>query len=459
MQPRRIIYLVPERKPSIFPISLVNFGLGSNFNPQNTKCIPPVKIFDRLELEKIFRFSFRHCLFILCLILLPNGVQAKDPAGLVKQGNAAFSAGKYDAALKAYDEAAVDVPESPQIHFNVGAAYYQKGDYAKAKDAWEKAALTSKDITLEAKADFNLGNCAYQEAKRQQDSDLKKAIDGCTQSIGYYQQAVDLLQNQKTANDASLKKEAAENLEMVRLVMKSILDEIAKQEQQAKQQQQAANDFKKLIKKQQELIDRNQYIADEKKQSGETPQLNDKISQMSADQAQLRKETLDAAKKLPKPDPKKTDPAKATKKHLDQAQILQKSATEKIKDGQLDDAKKNQENALQELKNALDSMKKPNGQNQKKQSAENQKEQSAQADKKQQAQTPNQKNDKKNDQKKEGQKKQESPDSKPENKDNKARVAAQHADTAKDILNEEKENQKNRRPEVPGGYRDIDKDW
>ncbi|RLC29545.1 MAG: hypothetical protein DRH32_07195 [Deltaproteobacteria bacterium] len=49
-------YLVPERKPLISPIS----ALGSNFNPQNTKCIPPVKIFARLELEKIFRFSFRH---------------------------------------------------------------------------------------------------------------------------------------------------------------------------------------------------------------------------------------------------------------------------------------------------------------------------------------------------------------------------------------------------------------
>jgi len=49
---------VLERKPPIFPIS----ALGSNFNPQNTPCIPAVKILARLELEKIFRFSFRHYL-------------------------------------------------------------------------------------------------------------------------------------------------------------------------------------------------------------------------------------------------------------------------------------------------------------------------------------------------------------------------------------------------------------
>jgi len=52
-----IHYLVPERIPPIFPIS----ALGSNFNPQNTLWIHAVKLLARLELEKIFRFSFRHC--------------------------------------------------------------------------------------------------------------------------------------------------------------------------------------------------------------------------------------------------------------------------------------------------------------------------------------------------------------------------------------------------------------
>jgi len=44
-----IIYLVPERKLLIFPIS----ASGLNFNPQNTQCIPAVKICAFLELEKI----------------------------------------------------------------------------------------------------------------------------------------------------------------------------------------------------------------------------------------------------------------------------------------------------------------------------------------------------------------------------------------------------------------------
>jgi len=49
-----------DRKPPIVPIS----SLGSNFNPQNTHCIPPVKIIARLELDRICRFSFRHYLLV-----------------------------------------------------------------------------------------------------------------------------------------------------------------------------------------------------------------------------------------------------------------------------------------------------------------------------------------------------------------------------------------------------------
>jgi len=45
-----VSYIVPERKLLIFPIS----ASGLNFNPQNTPCIPAVKICAFLELEKIF---------------------------------------------------------------------------------------------------------------------------------------------------------------------------------------------------------------------------------------------------------------------------------------------------------------------------------------------------------------------------------------------------------------------
>jgi hypothetical protein len=48
LQSQRIIALRPLKNAPFCPISLS----GSNFNPQNTQCIPVVKIFAFLELEQ-----------------------------------------------------------------------------------------------------------------------------------------------------------------------------------------------------------------------------------------------------------------------------------------------------------------------------------------------------------------------------------------------------------------------
>ena len=44
------LYLVPERKLSFSPIS----ASDKNFNPQNTQCIPAVKILIFLDLDEKF---------------------------------------------------------------------------------------------------------------------------------------------------------------------------------------------------------------------------------------------------------------------------------------------------------------------------------------------------------------------------------------------------------------------
>lgn len=166
----------------------------------------------------------------LMLFVLPFESDAASTKDLIQEGNVAYLSGEYDKALAAYEEASVDAPESPFIYFNKGTALYKKGDYSSAIEAFEKAALKSKDLALEAKAKFNLGNCLFREAERQSDSDLNKSLEACQKSIAHYQESLEL--------DPDLT-EAAENIEVVRLVMKNILDEINKRKEEAKQQQEA----------------------------------------------------------------------------------------------------------------------------------------------------------------------------------------------------------------------------
>jgi Ca-activated chloride channel family protein len=370
----------------------------------------------------------------ICILLIPcpNGY-ADSTADIVDRGNSAYLSGKYDDAISAYDEAAVDAPESPHIYFNKGAAFYQKGDYASASQAFEKSALKSKDIALEAKSKFNLGNCAYREAERQQDSDLNKALEACAKSIRHYQEALEL--------DPDFD-EAAENIEVVRLVMKTILDEINKQKEAQKQQQEAmqqtAEKLKELIKRQQDALDRNTRIDDERSKKGDSQKLKEQTQDLAQDQRNLHHETRELAENMPKPGSQNAQATETPEeKHLKNAAKEQMAASGNLEQDHNSEAKVNQKKALKELKNALESLGKgQSGRGQKdnkQQEGEQQGEQQAPSGE----QPPQDKEDQENDQ----------------------AAAAQLSDDAHDILDEEKDNKKQRRMQAAGGYRDVDKDW
>jgi Ca-activated chloride channel family protein len=156
-------------------------------------------------------------------------VSAASPRSLVRQGNAEYARGNFDEALSKYEQATVELPESPHVAFNQAAAYYSRGQYDRARQAYEKAALKARDTGLESRSQFNMGNVAFRESERHRDSDLQKSLQLCEQSIRHYRQALDL--------DPGFS-EAAENIEVARLVIKTILDEIKKQQDQQEDQQQ-----------------------------------------------------------------------------------------------------------------------------------------------------------------------------------------------------------------------------
>ena len=368
---------------------------------------------------------------LITTLLIPTGlVFADSPAELVRQGNTAYLAEKYDEALAAYEEASVEAPESPHLYFNKGTALYQKGDYTGASQSFEKAALKSRDLQLEADSKFNLGNCAFREAERQQDGDLQKALESCGKSIQYYQEALEL------DPDFSA---AAENIEVVRLVMKTLLDAINKQKEAQKQQQEAnqkiAETLKELIARQNDALDRNRHLEQERNREGASPELQGMTEELIRDQKDLQADTEDLAEDIPKPRnqnaPSQESPV-AT--HLKNAVKEQQAASGNLEQQNSAAAEKNQEKAVEELKEALSALssgqqcKSPVPQQQQQQ-GEQQQQQEASADKR------------------------------PEEGNEDQEAAAQMDDDALDILDEEKENKKQRRMQSAGGYRDVDKDW
>lgn len=387
------------------------------------------------------KYTAAMILAMTCVILGASPyAYAGSPSKLVQEGNQAYVMGKYDQALSAYEKASVDMPESARIYFNKGAAFYKKEDYAKAKEAFKKAAVKTKDIKLEAAAKFNLGNCDFKEAKKQQDSDLNKAIKDCENSVRHYQAALEL--------DPDLK-EAGENIEIVRLVMKDILDKIKKEKEKEKAAKKAKDEIKKLIAKQQELINRNQYLSEDKNKKKNSKQLKDRLLQLAKDQKKLEDETGKLAKSIPASKAKAPTPSDMAKGHLSKAKKHQSDAVEKLEKYQTDTALDYQKKSLKELKKALTSNKKESG---KKGQGKNNKKSKGQK----KAGTSNK--GKENHQKDKAANKPENPGKQDVKKDQKAMTGI--ADDAQNILNKEKENQKRRRlNNFGGGYSNVDKNW
>ncbi len=365
-------------------------------------------------------------IMIIGILLMPLQAYADSAQKLVKKGNIAYLTGKYDEALDAYEAAAVDAPESPHIYFNKGTALYQKQEYTRAVEAFKQAAIKTKDIKLETFSKFNSGVCSFREAERLKDSDLNKALEACSQSIRYFQDALELSPEFK---------EAAENIEMVRMAMKSILDEIKRRKKQQKATQNAAEQIQNIIKKQQELFDRNKTLADEERQKGNSKDLHEKAQDLAKGQKDLQQETRTLAQNMIPPGQDMSEPVQKTKEHLDKSTGQQEAAVEKLGQDQIDPAGAHQEKSLEELENALASL-------------------SNEANP--QSQMQKQKGDKQQ------QKNEASAENQPrDSKDSKKEKApmGQLTDDARSILDQEKENKKRRNIYSTGGYHEVDKDW
>ena len=146
------------------------------------------------------------CLFTVTVLACVGTSQADSTGAMVRDGNGLYADGKYTEAINKYNEALVERPEALRPKFN-----------------------KSKDMSLVAKSKYNLGNCFFQRGAKQRDSDLNKALEDMKTSITHWRQVLDI----EPTNE-----KAARNIEVARLTIKDILDQLKKQQEQQQQDQQ-----------------------------------------------------------------------------------------------------------------------------------------------------------------------------------------------------------------------------
>ena len=173
---------------------------------------------------------------VTIFLLVCAAVQSADAesAGLwAHQGNRLYGRGEYNQAIEKYDQALIEQPTALEPKFNKANSYYRLDDLDKAIQLYKEVAADSKDMALVTKSKYNLGNSWFQQGCKQRDSNLQKALEDLKTSIAHWRTVLDIeAENEK----------AAKNIEVARLMIKDIIDQLNKQQQDPNQPQQQQQD-------------------------------------------------------------------------------------------------------------------------------------------------------------------------------------------------------------------------
>jgi Ca-activated chloride channel family protein len=179
---------------------------------------------------QVWRPELAVLLSAICVVaFLPSLSLAKAGSAreTLRQGNRLYGDNQYAEAVNKYNDVLVEQPQAVEPKFNKANSCYRLDDLSEAMDLYQQVAAESKDMPLVAKAKYNLGNCFFQRGTKQRDSNLQKAVEDMETSIANWRQVLDL--------DPQNKK-AAKNIEVARLTIKDIIDQMKKQQQDQQNQ-------------------------------------------------------------------------------------------------------------------------------------------------------------------------------------------------------------------------------
>jgi Ca-activated chloride channel family protein len=237
---------------------------------------------------------------LLLLLLSPTALRG-SPASALRE----YDAGKYEQALKEYEQLLKRKGDDPRLHFNAGAAAYRNQQFEEAAKQFN-ATLASPDLKLQGSAYYNEGNALYHLGER--NDDPKKRTEAWEKAIQDYQSTAKL-----NPQDA----DAKFNYEFV----KRKLEELKQQQQQSKQDK---SDQQKNQDQQQQQ--QNQQQQDQqKKDQQQQQQAQQNQSEQKKDSSQQEKQAQQKKQEEQKQQQQQQQAAKKSQEQKDQAQQAQQS--------------------------------------------------------------------------------------------------------------------------------------
>lgn len=187
------------------------------------------------------------------------------------EGNQLFAQGKYQDALEAYQNAQVESPDRPELHFNIGNALEKLNKHDEAIQAYTRVNAPDKKL-MEAQAVYNEGVAQFEQAL-------------VLESQGQIGEALKKLEECMETNRTAMKKNPSDedpkyNYEIAKRKWKELYSKHKQdqdqQQQQQQQQQQNSQNQQSAQGQQQDQQNQQDKQGQEEKQQSEQAQKDEK---------------------------------------------------------------------------------------------------------------------------------------------------------------------------------------
>ncbi|KAA3632939.1 MAG: tetratricopeptide repeat protein [Calditrichaeota bacterium] len=213
-------------------------------------------------------------LTIFLLIIFTLSASADDYIDFVRKGNRAYSEANFETAQELYQSAEEEMPNKPEIAYNLGSVSFQQEDYDAAIEQYTKA-LETTDLDMQARSQYNLGNAYFKK--------------------GDYQNAIASYQKSLEVNPDD--HDAKYNLELARKMLKEQMKPENQQNQQDQQQEQDQQQQEQ--QEQQNQDEQNQDEQQQQQQGGESDEENkDQQQQQKPQQGEEKEMSKEDAERI-----------------------------------------------------------------------------------------------------------------------------------------------------------------
>ena len=239
---------------------------------------------------------------------------------LVEEGNRWFKAGAFDTALKSYDGAKAQKPDSLEVDFDRGLSAFSLGRLDEARNAFERVTL-SPNADLAENAMYGIAACDHAEALVQAEQDPKGAVAKLEQAMRRYHDVLSANPDHPLARDANYR--AAMKWRRI----KEVIEE--QQPQQGNEEQDDSQD-----KQEQEDQQPQQGEQDQQPQSEDPGGEPQESADQKQDDEEKSEEDKPAEESEAKDDPSQEQAARELRRLMDQMRERKQERRQPIRQAQ-----------------------------------------------------------------------------------------------------------------------------